>query len=110
MAVTSTQASAIFLDASDVTVIGDPSALREGSLPDGPIYVHFDSDIINSEEAPAQAYPVPGGPSSDELKKVFAHLAVSGQVVAVSMTCWTPHLDEDGRSADVCMSTFEALF
>jgi len=98
------------LDASDVTIVGDPLALLETPLPDGPIYVHFDSDIINCEEAPAQAYPVPGGPSSDELKKVFAHLATSGQVVAVSMTCWTPRLDKDGRSADVCMSTIEALF
>lgn len=98
------------LDASDVVQIGDPTALLDGPLPEGPLYVHFDSDIINSEEAPAQAYPVPGGPSSDDLKKVFARLAGSGQVAAVSMTCWTPHLDEDGRSAEVCMSTFEALF
>jgi len=98
------------LDASDVVQIGDPAALLEGPLPDGPLYVHFDSDIINSQEAPAQNYPVPGGPSSDDLRKVFAHLAGSGQVVAASMTCWTPHLDTDGRSAEVCMSTFEALF
>ncbi|MGI9413966.1 MAG: arginase family protein, partial [Hyphomicrobiales bacterium] len=87
----------------------DPTALLERPLPEGPLYVHFDSDIINAEEAPAQNYPVPGGPSSHDLKTVFDHLARSGQVAAVSMTCWTPDLDHDGRSAEICMSTFEAL-
>ncbi|MBW8004064.1 MAG: hypothetical protein FVQ80_19080, partial [Planctomycetes bacterium] len=78
-------------------------------LPQGPLYVHFDADILNPDEAPAQNYSAKGGPSSMVLKAVFRRLAQSGQVVAVSLSSWNPKLDKDGKSQKIGLSLLETL-
>ena len=78
-------------------------------LPDGPLYVHFDTDIITSDEAPAQNYPVPGGPPAAQVKDVLADIAATGQVAAISMSAWNPDLDENGRTESVCLQAFRAM-
>jgi arginase len=99
----------VALSESDVEIMTDAGDLLEHSLPNGPLYVHFDTDIVNLEQAPAQSYPATGGPSSSVLEDVFRRLARSGQVVAVSMTTWNPRLDKDGSSREVCMALLETL-
>lgn len=84
-------------------------SLTTMELPDGPLYVHFDTDIINSDDAPAFNYPVPGGPSAAEVKAVLKHIGQSGQVVAASISTWRPQLDKDGKTAKKCMAAFTAL-
>jgi arginase len=95
--------------ASDVVHLTDVGDLMEYPLPEGPLYVHFDVDVVTPEEAPAQNYPAPGGPSSSVLEAVLDRLARSGQVVAVSLSSWNPRLDKDGGSQEVCMSLLETL-
>jgi arginase len=95
--------------ASDVVHLTDVGDLMEYPLPGGPLYVHFDADVVTPEEAPAQNYPAPGGPSSSVLEVVLGRLAGSGQVVAVSLSSWNPRLDKGGRSQEVCMSLLETL-
>lgn len=69
------------------------------ALPDGPLYVHFDSDIIDSSEAPAFLYPVPGGPSADVMRRLLAALMATGRVIACT-TCaaWDTAKDKDGAT------------
>jgi arginase len=95
--------------ASHVVHWTDVGDLVAYPLPEGPLYVHFDVDVVTPDEAPAQNYPAPGGPSSSVLGAVFGRLARSGQVVAVSVSSWNPKLDEDGGSQKVCMSLLEVL-
>jgi arginase len=83
--------------------------LMQDPLPEGPLYVHFDTDIIDAAEAPAFHYPVKGGPSADTMRDVLAHIARKGNVVATSMTAWAPELDTDGTTARKCLAAFEAL-
>ena len=83
--------------------------LIEHPLPDMPIHVHFDTDIIDPAEASAMNYPAPGGPSEDELLEAFRYLARTGNVSAVSMSTWNPQLDHDGRTREVCMRLLHAL-
>lgn len=78
-------------------------------LPAGPLWVHFDVDVINPLDAPAMKYRAPGGPRTGELQAIFAHLAASAQVVAISVSAWDPALDEDGRTAQVCLGLIETL-
>ncbi len=40
----------------------DMRKLLDKPLPDGPLYVHFDTDLLDSRIAPAFLYAVPGGP------------------------------------------------
>jgi arginase len=94
---------------SNILHVKNLISLTTMELPDGPLYVHFDADIINSNEAPAFNYPVPGGPSADEVVSVMRYLGQTGQVVAASMSSWTPRLDTDGQTGEKCMAAFKAL-
>jgi arginase len=77
--------------------------LLEYDLPPGPIWVHFDTDVVDARHAPAMNYPVMGGPSEGELGQVFSYLSATDRIVAVSLSSWNPDLDQDGRSQTVSM-------
>jgi len=97
------------LAGSEVTHLPDSGSLLSQPRLAGPLYVHFDTDVINPNDAPAMSYPAQGGPSSADLRAIFRSLAQTGQIVAVSMTTWTPRLDRDGRSQAVCMELLHSL-
>jgi arginase len=97
------------VNASGITHLPQIEALLDARVPAGPLYVHFDSDIIDSGEAPAFHYPVGNGPSSDTVTRVLAHLARTGNVIATSMTAWAPSLDKDGRTRRACLKAWNAL-
>lgn len=87
----------------------DAEALRDYDLPAGPLYVHFDTDVVNPNDAPAMNYRARGGPTAEALHRVFHHLARTERVAAVSMSTWNPELDEEGRSRMVCMDLLQTL-
>ena len=76
---------------------------------DRPFYVHFDVDVLDSNEAPAQQYPVPNGPSVETLRNAAARLHQTGRLAAASMNPWALDKDTDGRTAAACWSIFNAL-
>lgn len=96
------------LRASRVTHV--PSIERVASrLPPGPLHVHFDTDLIDPRDAPAMNYPARGGPSADEVRRVFRDLAATKRVVAISVSSWSPALDDVGRSRRLCMDLVGTL-
>ncbi|MBP6469870.1 MAG: arginase family protein [Chloroflexi bacterium] len=97
------------VEQSGITHLPDVTALLEYPLPDGPLYVHFDTDVVDPAEVPAMNYPAPGGPSAETLRRVFRHLAATGRVTAVSLSAWNPDMDEDGRSRAISMSLLQEL-
>ena len=97
------------LEGSAVRHVPHAEALLHMQLPEGSLYVHFDADIINPEEAPAMSYLAPGGPSASLLGQVFRRFAESGRLAAVSVSAWNPELDRDGRTADVAMRLVDEL-
>jgi len=97
------------LTGSEVHLLPDIHSLLEHPLLAHPLYIHFDTDIINSEEATAMSYLAQGGPSSAELQVLFRAFAQTGKIVAVSMTTWTPKLDKDGQSQSVSMNLLRTL-
>jgi len=99
----------VLVEQSRITHITHTEHLRDRALPDGPLYVHFDTDILDADEAPAQNYPVKGGPSTSLLRCVFQRLAATGRVVAISLSSWNPELDSDGKSRRASMAVFDAL-
>ncbi len=74
-----------------------------------PIYVHFDTDILNPTDAPAMVYATEGGPTLEALTSVMKYLAGTGKVVAVSMTVWDMANDKDKKTQDACLACFDAL-
>jgi arginase len=97
------------LEASGVRHVPDTATLLDTDLPEGPLYVHFDTDILPAEDAPAMNYPVRGGAPPATVKAVLARFAASGRVVAASMSAWNPDLDGDGATERLCRDAFEAL-
>lgn len=86
------------LAGSDILHLPDVVQLLKVDLPTGPLWVHFDTDVIDAESAPAMNYPVGGGPALSQLKEVFSFIASSGRLAAVSLSSWNPDLDQDGSS------------
>ncbi len=94
---------------SQVIHLEDATELGADALPGGPLYVHFDVDVVALDESPAQNYPAAGGPSAAELARVFEALAQTDRLVAVSISTWNPELDRDGRSRQTSMRLLKAL-
>lgn len=97
------------LAASHIAHISNVEDLFNFPLGEGPIYIHFDTDIINPREAPAMNYAASGGPTVKTLKRVFQHLAQTSRILAVSLSSWNPSLDHDGRSKTVSMNLLHTL-
>ena len=100
---------ALALEGSRVRQLRKVEALLEARLPDGDLYVHFDTDVLDPSAAGAMNYLAPGGASAAQLGAVFERLAASRRVAAVSMSSWNPALDTDGSSREVCMDLLAKL-
>ncbi len=97
------------LEESDVLHIKAATDLLDLPLPQGSLYVHFDTDIINPIEAPAMNYPSAGGPSVADLKRFFRRIALTGRLNALSVSSWNPELDKDGRTEKVVLELIDDL-
>lgn len=97
------------LEKSNVLRLSDLNEVLASERLHAPLYVHFDSDIVNPNDAPAQGYATAGGPSAQQMKEFFEALAKSGKVVAFSMCAWSPRLDTDGKTRAVCMDLFRTM-
>lgn len=93
----------------EVVHLRDPLHLLDYDLGARPLYIHYDSDVLNPLDAPAMSYRAAGGPRAGELAPLFRHLAQTGQLAAVSMTTWNPQLDADGRSQEICLRLLREL-
>lgn len=74
-----------------------------------PLYVHFDTDVLDPADAPAMNYPAPGGPRVGQLERVFKSLASMGNIAAISLSSWNPALDHDGQTPEMCLRLLSAL-
>jgi len=97
------------IEAANIIHYPNLNRLLDATLPDGPIYVHMDMDIVNPAEAPAMNYLAVGGPSAKELQRVMRRLSRTEKIAAVSVSTWNPEMDEDGQSREVCMGLLDAL-
>ena len=89
--------------------LANPRQLLTSDLPTGPVWVHFDVDIVDPSDVPAVHYPAPGGMRAAELDEVFQGLAARREIVAVSFSTWSPELDRDGSTRDTCLGLLRAL-
>jgi len=76
-----------------------------GDLPEGPIYLHLDCDLVVIEEMPAVNYPAAGGPGAGAVRDALERVFDTGRVVAFSFTGWDPNLP----GAEIAASTSRSL-
>jgi arginase len=97
------------VEGSSITHLDDPLDLMDFPFPDRPIWVHFDTDIVDPREVSAQNYATPGGPNKEQMTRIFQHLSETDMVQAVSLSSWAPDLDQDGTSQDISMELLDVL-
>jgi len=98
------------VEASGICFAGKLEDLDLNKLPEGPLYVHFDSDIINPTEAPAFLYAAAGGPSAEDMQQVLKKLMATGRMVAISTTAaWDAGKDCDGRTLKAVCRAMQGL-
>jgi arginase len=91
------------LAGSEIQHLSQVEAMFDIALPEGPLYVHFDADILDPVDAPAMNYLVPGGPSAELMSRLFQRFAQTGRVIAVSLSSWNPKMKAAGRTRDTVM-------
>lgn len=83
------------LDPPEVTYL-ESSAIRrrpvtELDIPDGPIYLHVDLDVVDPADLPGLRFPAPGGPRLAEVTAALHRVVATGRVAAVGLACtWHP--------------------
>ena len=81
------------LRASDVTIYESLDALATAELPDRPLYIHFDTDVVDCAEMPAMSYPEPNGPSLNESIESLERVMARGNVAGVLFSLWNGTLE-----------------
>jgi arginase len=67
------------------------TGLSVADLPDGPLYVHVDLDVIDAAQLPSLRFPTPGGPDAGQVADALSLLFGTGRVAAVGIACsWFP--------------------
>ena len=94
---------------SSVTHLQNPLELMEYSFSDHPLWIHFDTDVLDPEDVPAQNYPAPGGIRKEQLREVFQYLANTGLICGISLSSWAPDLPGAEKSKAVCLELLEVL-
>jgi arginase len=56
-------------------------------LPDGPILLHIDVDVIDPREIPGLRFPASNGPPSQTVLRALDGILASGRVVALDVAC-----------------------
>jgi arginase len=86
------------LDPPEVTAVADSAVRRvavadlaPSVLPDGPLLVHVDLDVVDPGELPGLRFPAPGGPDIDAVAAGVATVAGTGRVAGLSIAAtWDP--------------------
>lgn len=61
--------------------------LSVDDVPDGPLYVHVDLDVVDPSELPGLMFPVPGGPGIGPVLAALRRLLESQRVAALGLAC-----------------------
>lgn len=71
--------------------------IEPASLPEGPLLLHVDLDVIDASEALGLLFPTPGGPRTDEVLAAVRTILGTGRVAALCVACtWRPDEELDG--------------
>jgi arginase len=67
-------------------------------LPDKPLYVHFDTDVVDIVEMPGMGYPAPNGPPLDTCAAALERVSRDSNAVGLLFSLWNDSLPTDGKS------------
>ncbi|MGN6791650.1 MAG: arginase family protein [Streptosporangiaceae bacterium] len=65
----------------------DVTAEIAADLPDVPLYVHVDLDVLDPGEVAGLRYPAPDGPTAGQLADSLRAVLATGRVAAIGIAC-----------------------
>jgi arginase len=84
-----------YLAAADIRR-ADVDGLTTGALPEGPLVLHLDLDVVDPDELPGLRFPAPGGPAVADVLTAARRVLDTGRVAALSVGCtWHPGVPQD---------------
>jgi arginase len=90
------------LDSSGVR-LARVDELATAALPDGPLVLHVDLDVIDAAALPGLRFPAPGGPSRQAVADAVAAVARRREIAALDIAAtWRPG-DTDRQHADAAL-------
>ena len=94
---------------SNIVHLPNVADLTSQDFSKAPVYIHFDSDVLQLTDLSAVNYPAEGGPTLQTVADSLAYLAGTGQVAAVSVTMWNPELDTNDTAEQTVITLVEDL-
>jgi len=71
-------------------------------VPDRPVYLHLDLDVVDPQDVPGLLFPAPGGPRLPAFTAAVRDVLAGGSVAAVGFACtWRPGSGADRILADL---------
>ncbi len=99
----------ISLARSDISHVKRIDDILHVTWGDTPLYIHFDTDVIDSAELPAMNYPTPNGPSIAQTVKTLQHVTRHANVVGVLFSLWNDTLDGADKARDGTLQLVRAV-
>lgn len=93
------------LRSSGVTIHETLDSLRNSGVPDRPLYIHFDTDVVDCKEMPAMSYPEPNGPGLEDCIQSLKFVFAQGNTAAILFSLWNQTLE----GSDVAMAATRRL-
>lgn len=81
------------LKSSGLQHFEDVAGLLSAVLPQKPLYIHFDTDVVRLEEMPPMNYPAQGGPTMEQTLDTLERVTREGDVVGILFSLWNQELD-----------------
>jgi arginase len=99
------------VEESGITHLKDFSSLKDYPF-EGPVYLHFDCDVVHLDDVSAVKYPAKGGPRAEEVADVFKNLKSRLELVAISATIgsWANDKGDVQKSDKAARELLELLF
>ncbi len=97
------------LRGTEVRHLPDLDALLAADLPRKPLYIHFDTDIVDPAEMPAMNYPAADGPSVMHTESTLVRVAQQADVAGILFSLWNHEKPGAQRSLDASLRLVRAF-
>ncbi len=97
------------LQNSAITHLTDIRDLLTADLPQKPVYIHFDTDVLTLDDMPGMSFPATGGPSLTNALEVIRHLKQNVTIAGVLFSVWNDLLPTEGKALDSTIKLAKAF-
>ncbi len=97
------------LHASQITIVPTLDDLLTVDLPNAPLYIHLDIDILDPSYMPALNYPANGGPNPAQVKAALQRVAQDGHVVGLLVSLWSGDRAQDEQPLQTTLDLVDAF-